>query len=79
MTKSKIPLKAGKLFILAILLFISFPAHAQTLKTNPDSIPFTPAVNYGAGDGPRSVFCADLDGDIDLDLALANIRSDNKL
>ena len=37
-----------------------------------DSIPFAPAVNYGAGNGSLSVFCADLDGDGDLDLAVAN-------
>ena len=43
----------------------------------PDSIPFAPAVNYGAGDSPRSVFCADLDGDSDLDLAVANSYGDN--
>jgi DNA-binding beta-propeller fold protein YncE len=34
-------------------------------------------VNYGAGDYPYSVFCADLDGDIDLDLVVANAGSDN--
>jgi hypothetical protein len=38
---------------------------------------FAPAVNYGAGDAPFSVFCADLDGDNDLDLAVANFGSDN--
>jgi hypothetical protein len=43
----------------------------------PDSIPFDPAVNYGAEDGPYSVFCADLDGDGDLDLAVANYVSDS--
>jgi hypothetical protein len=43
----------------------------------PDSIPFAPAVNYQAGDGPYSVFCADLDGDGGLDLAVANMFSDN--
>jgi len=42
-----------------------------------DSIPFAPTVNYAAGDGPHSVFCADLDGDTDLDLALANIYSND--
>jgi hypothetical protein len=36
-----------------------------------DSIPFAPAVNYWAGDSPRSVFCVDLDNDTDLDLAIA--------
>jgi len=34
-------------------------------------------VDYGAGDAPTSVFCADLDGDTDLDLAVANQTSDN--
>jgi hypothetical protein len=43
----------------------------------PDSLPFAPAVNYGAGDGPYSVFCADLDGDGDLDLAVTNEGDDN--
>ena len=38
---------------------------------------FAPVVNYGAGDYPTSVFCADLDGDSDLDLAVANSGSDN--
>ena len=38
---------------------------------------FGPAVNYGVGDGPFDVFCADLDGDLDLDLAVANSGSDN--
>jgi hypothetical protein len=42
-----------------------------------DSIPFAPAVNYGAGDGPSSVFCADLDGDTNLDLAVTNWGSDS--
>ncbi|MGB7061388.1 MAG: FG-GAP-like repeat-containing protein, partial [Candidatus Zixiibacteriota bacterium] len=38
---------------------------------------FAPAINYGAGDGPASVFCADLDGDSHLDLAVANLNSDS--
>jgi 6-phosphogluconolactonase (cycloisomerase 2 family) len=38
---------------------------------------FAPAVNYGAGDRPSSVFCADLDGDTDLDLAVANYNTDS--
>jgi|GEM_PF-614143 len=38
---------------------------------------FAPAVNYEAGDSPYSVFCADLDGDSDMDLAVANAGSDN--
>ena len=42
-----------------------------------DSIPFAPAVNYEAGGDPYSIFCADLDGDTDLDLAVANSTSDD--
>jgi len=38
---------------------------------------FAAAVNYGAGDAPRSFFCADLDGDTDLDLAVANNYNNN--
>ena len=38
---------------------------------------FEARIDYWAGDGPRSVFCADLDGDTDLDLAVANYYSDN--
>ena len=46
----------------------SFPPAAPL---NPDSIPFGPGVNYATGGDPLSVFCADLDGDSDLDLAVA--------
>jgi len=75
--------------ILTILFFVLFaapqtvwlwgpvPSFAQSAQTNIDSIPFAPAVNYGAGTHPRSVFCADLDGDGDLDLAVANRESNN--
>jgi len=45
---------------------------SQTLVLSPDSIPFAPAVNYSAGGCPTSVFCADLDGDSDIDLAVTN-------
>ncbi|MFH1374294.1 MAG: FG-GAP-like repeat-containing protein [bacterium] len=38
---------------------------------------FDTAVNYGVGDGPHSVFSADLDGDNDNDLAVANSHSNN--
>jgi hypothetical protein len=46
------------------------------LKNNGDGS-FQSAVNYGAGAGARSVFCADLDGDTDPDLAVANYNSGN--
>jgi len=48
-----------------------------TIKYIQYFISFAPAVNYGAGDGPYSVFCADLDEDGDLDLAVANVGSNN--
>jgi 6-phosphogluconolactonase (cycloisomerase 2 family) len=38
---------------------------------------FAPTVNYSAGDGPTSVFCADLDGDTNLDLVVANSGGGN--
>jgi hypothetical protein len=38
---------------------------------------FAPAVNYLAGDSCVSIFCADLDRDGDLDLAVVNASSDN--
>jgi len=71
-------LKSKLSILFFLLLIILYPSliFAQT-KVNPDSIPFAPAVYYAAGDGPFSVFCADLDGDTDLDLAVANWNSDN--
>jgi hypothetical protein len=68
---------------MAIFLFIHVIAFAQSdivTSTNPsisDSIPFAPAVDYGTGHAPRCVFCADLDQDGDLDLAVANLGSNN--
>jgi hypothetical protein len=44
------------------------------LKNNGNGI-FQDAVTYAAGEHPNSVFCGDLDGDCDMDLAVANYLS----
>jgi hypothetical protein len=75
----------GIILLLAAMLFCIHPALSVDKKvndsilsehftpySNSDSIPFTRAVNYDVGNHPWSVFCADLDGDEDLDLAVAN-------
>lgn len=69
-------LKTKILILIFLLLFIpkALPDYAQT-KINADSVPFAPAVNYGAGE--FSVFGGDLDNDTDLDLAAANYNSHN--
>ncbi|MCK4404114.1 MAG: VCBS repeat-containing protein, partial [candidate division Zixibacteria bacterium] len=64
-----------KLLMSVLFVFCAMSAFAQTTQTNPDSIPFAPAVNYGAGYHPFSLFCADLDADTDLDLAVADANS----
>jgi PKD repeat protein len=66
-----------KLLTFILLVLWTPPAFARAIETYPDSIPFAPAVNYEAGAYPISVFCGDLDGDGDLDLAVANAWSDN--
>ncbi len=43
-----------------------------TTKVNGGSACFIPPVNYETGDRPLGVFCADLDGDGDVDLAVVN-------
>jgi hypothetical protein len=65
------------ILIIFFLDFLAVPGFAQTVKVVSDSIPFAPAVNYDVGDAPTSVFCADLDGDSALDLAVANGGSNN--
>jgi hypothetical protein len=50
--------------------------NVSILKNNGNGA-FQSAVSYGAGDGPISVFCADLDGDGNLDLAVGNWDSDS--
>jgi hypothetical protein len=37
-----------------------------------NAFPYLAGVRYTTGDGPRSVFAADLDGDSDIDLAVVN-------
>jgi 6-phosphogluconolactonase (cycloisomerase 2 family) len=69
-----------KLFALLIFFLWVVPGFAQFAGSGstplpPDSIPFAPRVNYGTGTNPRSVFCADLDGDSDLDLVVADYQS----
>src|SRR3990170_5140944 len=66
-----------KTFVFVVLVLWGIYPFAQTSQASSDSIPFAPAVNYLAGDGPCSIFCADLDGDGDLDLAVANGISGN--
>jgi hypothetical protein len=67
-----------KVFALVVLFLLEVPVLAQSVAMiSPDSIPFAPALNYGAGDGPSSVFCEDLDGDTDLGLAVVNFESNN--
>ncbi|UCB52275.1 MAG: VCBS repeat-containing protein [Candidatus Zixiibacteriota bacterium] len=58
-----------------IFAFSAAPSFALGENVNPDSIPFAPPVWYDAGSLPASVFCADLDGDDDMDLAVANYVS----
>jgi hypothetical protein len=71
-------MKYLSLFVVTILcLSLSPQVNSASLSTNPDSIPFAPAVNYPAGNLTISVFCANLDGDLDLDLAVVNYGSDN--
>jgi outer membrane protein assembly factor BamB len=48
-----------------------------TTRVDDGAACFTPPFNYGAADGPVSAFCADLDGDGDLDLAVPNFYSDS--
>jgi hypothetical protein len=80
-TKQSVYFNTKPIFILFLFFLLSFTPfnnlYSQTVQPNPDSIPFAPAVNYSVGNGPQSVFCADLDGDGDLDLAVSNYYSNN--
>ena len=62
------------IFIIALgsnFVFAKDVCHLN-FRVKRDSIPFAPPVNYTAGDHPESIFCADLDMDGDLDMAVAN-------
>jgi hypothetical protein len=80
-TKQSAYFNTKPLFIIFLFFLLSFTPftnlYSQITQPNPDSIPFAPAVNYAVGDAPYFVFCADLDGDSDKDLAVANIYSDS--
>ena len=52
-----------------LLVALNGPAYAQAL--------FGPKTDYAVGSNPSTVFAADLDGDGDNDLALANFNSSN--
>ncbi len=54
---------------LMLLVVLNAPSYAQGL--------FGLKTEYDAGDGPHSVFSADLDGDGDSDLAITNVNSDS--
>jgi hypothetical protein len=63
-----------RLLIFALLHFVTFSLSLPVLAQNPL---FAPAVSYGAGSHPTSVYAADLDGDGDNDLAITNETSNN--
>ena len=68
----KEPKMIKKLLIALFILFGGIPSFARTIEIDPDSIPFSPAVSYEVGTNPYSVFCADLNGDSALDLAVVH-------
>ena len=63
-------MRFGQYLAAAVLLVSVSAVQAQ------DSL-FAPAVNYGAGDGPLSVFSADFDGDDNYDIAVVGPNNDS--
>ncbi len=63
-----------KLLMLLLLLFWALPVLEilSPVEIFAFESLFDARIDYGAGDGSQSVFCADLDNDDDLDLAVAN-------
>jgi uncharacterized repeat protein (TIGR02059 family) len=57
--------------IAALMAFLTLP------QANVQAMPFNPLVNYAVGDGPYSVTVGDFDGDLNLDLAVANSSANN--
>src|SRR3990170_1099386 len=68
------------LIIFTFLILLLTPLgsiYSQTSQLNPDTIPFAPVVNYSVGGCHTTVFCADLDSDSSLDLAVTNFNNDS--
>jgi hypothetical protein len=59
------------------IVFFILQVFPQTIRSNLDSLPYALSVDYGIEEGPWSVYCVDLKGDNDLDLAVVNVNGDN--
>jgi len=69
--------RRSTLFSSVSLVLAAVSLVSMTTNANAQDPLFAPAVNYGAGSAPSSVFSADFDGDDDNDLAVADLGSDN--
>jgi hypothetical protein len=61
-----------KLFLFLFCILWAVPGFAQTFDADPDSIPFALEVYYTGGVHQVSIFCTDLDGDNDFDIAIVD-------